>query len=187
MILYFKPKWGDKLKAAQFEEIVERLSLEVNFLNEQDLEETVENLLLGHRGQSEGSCHACDGFVLFDLEDEVLDALLGLMREEGLRLPLKARTTPSNVKWSLEELIGHVSEEAEVMQALHKLHQLVSATDEFTKEPRYQEDAWQAFEVEREKAKAHLDKIGQEEISLEETLALTERFNQAVLALIGEV
>ena len=77
MILYFKPKWGDKLKAAQFEEIVERLSLEVNFLNEQDLEETVENLLLGHRGQSEGSCHACDGFVLFDLEDEVLDALLG--------------------------------------------------------------------------------------------------------------
>ena len=63
----------------------------------------------------------------------------------------------------------------------------MSATDEFTKEPRYQEDAWQAFEAEREKAKAHLDKIGQEEISLEETLALTECFNQAVLALIGEV
>ena len=187
MILYFKPEWGDKLKATQFEEIVGKLSLEVNFLEERDLEETVENLLLGHRGQSEGSCHACDGFVLFDLEDEVLDELLALMREAGLRLPLKARTTPSNVKWSLEELIRHVSEEAEVMQALHKLHQLVSATDEFTKEPHYQEDAWQTFEEEKEKAKTHFDKIGQEEISLEETLALIERFNQAVLQLIGEV
>lgn len=186
MILYFKPKCGDALQATRFEKIAEQLALEVRFLEECDLEERIDDLLNGHRGQSKVDWSDCDSFLLFDLEDDLLDELLGVMREANLRFPLKARTTPSNVKWSLKTLIGHVSEEAELMKALHKLHQLFRAANEFTHAPKYPKEAWQAFEAEKEKVKAHLEKVGQEEISLEETLALTERFNQAVMHLLGE-
>lgn len=186
MILYFKPSLGDSIKATLFKNLANDLGLEVRFLDERDLLVKVSELLSGKRGDSPTPYSAKESFVLFDLEDEDLDSLLVAMREKGLKLPLKAKTTKSNKTWSLSELIAHVSEEAEVMQALHKLYQLLNASKSFEYEPHYDESNWQAFKKAQEEAEGLIASVGKKEIELDEIIKMTEYFNQAVLTLIGK-
>lgn len=186
MILYFKPKFGDALKATQFQNLANSLGLEVNFLDEKDLSLTINALLEGQRGKESEPYSDKESFVLFDLEEEDLDRLLVLMREEGLRLTLKAKTTLSNKAWSLSSLIAHVREEAEVMQALHKLYQLLNASKSFEYESHYDEAHWNDFKTAQESVEAFIEKVGKEEIELDEVNTLMQSFNQSVLTLIGK-
>lgn len=186
MILYFKPSLGDAIKATQFQNIATSLNLEVSYLDEKDLSMKVSELLEGKRGNDTTPYLDKESFALFDLEDEALDNLLVAMREAGFRLNLKAKTTASNKNWTLRALIAHVSEEAEVMQALHKLYQLLNASQTFEYEDHYDKAHWQAFKNAQEEVGQFMEKVGKEEIELDEVTKLTERFNQVVLTLIGK-
>ena len=189
MILYFKPKRGDEIKATQFYNLVtSQLGLDVVFLDERHLNSTVENLLSGEVDLKESSMsyQSSESFVLLDIEEDDLNDLLQLLRENQISLPLKAKTTSSNVKWTLIELIAHVSEEAQVMKALHKLYQLFTASQSFIELENYDKALWENFVLKQNEVKAYLDRVGKEEIELDETLALIESFNESVLKLMAK-
>lgn len=189
MILYFKPHRGDTIKAMRFQNLVsDELGLFVKFVDERALSTKVASLLQDEPYQELGdiSYDSAESFLLFSLEDELLEELLALMREHKISLPLKAKTTVNNLNWTLYELINHVKEESEVMQALYKLHQLLEASKSFEKLDSYDESLWEAFKVVRNEVEAHLARVGKDEIELKATLDLTEKFNQCVLDLIGK-
>ena len=82
MILYFKPKRGDEIKATQFYNLVtSQLGLDVVFLDERHLNSTVENLLSGEVDLKESSMsyQSSESFVLLDIEEDDLNDLLQLL------------------------------------------------------------------------------------------------------------
>ena len=50
--------------------------------------------------------------VMHGLSSAEVDGVLAALKELGLNLPLKALTTPSNLKWPATQLYGHLMMEA---------------------------------------------------------------------------
>lgn len=186
MILYYQPKNGDDIKLAQVKKIAQESGQIFKTITEAHLSCRLADLLAEDLVGEPISLpeNAQEPFLILDIPDEELDLFLARLREENLRFPYKARTTPSNLDWTLAELMQHVSGEAALMQALHQLYQFVQVSEEF-EEAHYDAEKWADFIQVREEAKALLNRMGKEEILLLDVVKMTDRFNDTVLTLIG--
>lgn len=177
-------------EAAQeaFITVADRAGEGVCIIGEQDLDKTVAEALetlepadigaFAASAQEEGA-----PFLLMDIDDLEIDALLAQLRKHEVRIGHKCMVTKKNRHWKLRKLIGDVAEEHAMMSQLMTVQQMLEASKDF-KEADYAPMLWMAYMEKRHAAEDLLAHVGKVPVTTEAVKATATALNQAVMALI---
>ena len=105
--------------------LLEQADLEVMVFGEEDISQTVGQLVLSGGNKEPGTALERGLAMFHNFSREELDPVLKVLREAGIpRQPLKAMVTPTNWHWRVRDLLKELQQEQQIMGELIKLKQL---------------------------------------------------------------
>lgn len=162
--------------------------LPVGLIGERDIHKTVEECLdsisaLDMQTFTPLETIDTEAFMLMHIDDLALDSFLAAMRKYKVYISHKCMVTEKNRTWTIQKLIGDVTEEHALMSVLMTLQKLVSVAKEFDASG-YEPFLWLDFQNKLHEAEDLMAHVGKVEIAVEDANHTFERFNNAVMALI---
>ena len=120
--------------------------------------------------------------LLCNLPEALLDKFLDAMQTDGLRIDHKAVVTAYNRDMELHELMGDISEEHDVFQALLELDRLIAQAEKLEESTYGSADNWKAFQAALSSAKQILSS---QEPTLEQLQTARDNLKNEYLTLTG--
>lgn len=117
-----------------------------------------------------------------DLPEPTMQQLLGALRDNQMRIDLKAVVTATNRAWPLKSLLQELADEHELMRAWHDLAKLTQKADLLLMEPAVLLDRG-GFEAEVEATKRFLKQQSDEPMTLETLIEKKERIEAHLIRL----
>lgn len=126
------------LKEELIENIFDQIGIEINYINDEDFENTLEKLLnMPKKGGKKGKRYPFM-FIDGDNVDEIKN-LESILKEKNVHIERKAVKTKNNIRWTLKELMDEVDEEFEYFKQRDRLYYLIMHPDKekLAKDPDY--------------------------------------------------
>ncbi len=177
----------DTSRGERLKNILDDLGIPVETAGYEQLGETV-GYLAGLEGYSPadeaytGEAYTTEFMLMCSLPESLLDRFLSAMTEAGLRIDHKAVVTQYNREYKLWELIGDISEEHDVFQALLALDDMISAAEALSEDTYGEDPGWTGF---REALQTAIEVLSSYEPSLEELQTACDNLKEKYLSLTG--
>ena len=151
----------DTSRGARVRAILAKLNIPAETVTAEQLNETVGHLagLDGYEAASEkytGTAPDTEFMLLCNLPEALLDKFLDAMQTDGLRIDHKAVVTAYNRDMKLHELMGDISEEHDVFQALLELDRLIAQAEKLEESTYGSAPNWEKFQAALSSAKQTL-------------------------------
>ena len=151
----------DTSRGARVRAILAKLNIPAETVTAEQLNETVGHLagLDGYEAASEkytGTVPDTEFMLLCNLPEALLDKFLDAMQTDGLRIDHKAVVTAYNRDMKLHELMGDISEEHDVFQALLELDRLIAQAEKLEESTYGSAPNWEKFQAALSSAKQTL-------------------------------
>ena len=177
----------DTSRGARVRAILAKLNIPAETVTAEQLNETVGHLagLDGYEAASEkytGTVPDTEFMLLCNLPEALLDRFLDAMQTDGLRIDHKAVVTAYNRDMKLHELMGDISEEHDVFQALLELDRLIAQAEKLEESTYGSADNWKAFQAALSSAKQILSS---QEPTLEQLQTAGDNLKNEYLTLTG--
>ena len=177
----------DTARGARVRAILAKLNIPAETVTAEQLNETVGHLagLDGYEAASEkytGTVPDTEFMLLCNLPEALLDKFLDAMQTDGLRIDHKAVVTAYNRDMELHELMGDISEEHDVFQALLELDRLIAQAEKLEESTYGSADNWKAFQAALSSAKQILSS---QEPTLEQLQTARDNLKNEYLTLTG--
>lgn len=126
------------LKEKVIEDVFKQIGIEINYIDDDDLENTLEKLLELPRKESKKGKREPFMFIDGDNVDEIKN-LESILRDNNVKIERKAVKTKNNISWTLRALMDEVDEEFENFQLRDHLYNLIMHPDKekLKKDPDY--------------------------------------------------
>ena len=126
------------LKEKVIEDVFKQIGIEINYIDDDDLENTLERLLELPRKEGEKGKREPFMFIDGDNVDEIKN-LESILRDNNVKIERKAVKTKNNISWTLRALMDEVDEEFEYFQLRDHLYNLIMHPDKekLKKDPDY--------------------------------------------------
>ena len=177
----------DTSRGARVRAILAKLNIPAETVTAERLNEKVGHLagLDGYEAAGEkytGTAPDTEFMLLCNLPEALLDKFLDAMQTDGLRIDHKAVVTAYNRDMELHELMGDISEEHDVFQALLELDRLVAQAEKLEESTYGSADNWKAFQAALSSAKQILSS---QEPTLEQLQTARDNLKNEYLTLTG--
>ena len=177
----------DTSRGARVRAILAELNILAETVTAEQLNETVGHMagLDGYEAAGEkytGTVPDTEFMLLCNLPEALLDKFLDAMQTDGLRIDHKAVVTAYNRDMELHELMGDISEEHDVFQALLELDRLVAQAEKLEESTYGSADNWKAFQAALSSAKQILSS---QEPTLEQLQTARDNLKNEYLTLTG--
>ena len=177
----------DTSRGVRVRAILAKLNIPAETVTAEQLNETVGHLagLDGYEAASEkytGTVPDTEFMLLCNLPEALLDKFLDAMQTDGLRIDHKAVVTAYNRDMELHELMGDISEEHDVFQALLELDRLIAQAEKLEESTYGSADNWKAFQAALSSAKQILSS---QEPTLEQLQTARDNLKNEYLTLTG--
>ena len=177
----------DTSRGARVRAILAKLNIPAETVTAEQLNEKVGHLagLDGYEAASEkytGTVPDTEFMLLCNLPEALLDKFLDAMQTDGLRIDHKAVVTAYNRDMELHELMGDISEEHDVFQALLELDRLIAQAEKLEESTYGSADNWKAFQAALSSAKQILSS---QEPTLEQLQTARDNLKNEYLTLTG--
>ena len=153
--------------------VLDRMHVNYIELGQNDLSKKLKDLVQKeeHALDLEGNSQIFMYF--YDEKVDTITKIDNALKEEGIFVRHKAVTTPTNLEWTLQELISHIEAEASYFQKREKLRSLVSNPDlvKFSQYPKYRNLMSMCYEL--------LEENDVPEKMLDTAIALIEHYPEA--------
>ena len=151
----------DTSRGARVRAILAKLNIPAETVTAEQLNETVGHLagLDGYEAASEkytGTAPDTEFMLLCNLPEALLDKFLDAMQTDGLRIDHKDVVTAYNRDMKLHELMGDISEEHDVFQALLELDRLIAQAEKLEESTYGSAPNWEKFQAALSSAKQTL-------------------------------
>ncbi|MCI7282080.1 DUF3783 domain-containing protein [Dysosmobacter sp.] len=151
----------DTSRGARVRAILAELNILAETVTAEQLNETVGHMagLDGYEAAGEkytGTAPDTEFMLLCNLPEALLDKFLGAMQTDGLRIDHKAVVTAYNRDMKLHELMGDISEEHDVFQALLELDRLIAQAEKLEENTYGSAPNWEKFQAALSSAKQTL-------------------------------
>ena len=177
----------DTSRGARVRAILAELNTPAETVTAEQLNETVGHLagLDGYEAAGEkytGTAPDTEFMLLCNLPEALLDKFLGAMQTDGLRIDHKAVVTAYNRDMKLHELMGDISEEHDVFQALLELDRLIAQAEKLEESTYGSAPNWEKFQAALSSAKQTLSS---QEPTLEQLQTVGGTLKNEYLTLTG--
>ena len=177
----------DTSRGARVRAILAKLNIPAETVTAEQLNEKVGHLagLDGYEAAGEkytGTVPDTEFMLLCNLPEALLDKFLDAMQTDGLRIDHKAVVTAYNRDMELHELMGDISEEHDVFQALLELDRLIAQAEKLEESTYGSADNWKAFQAALSSAKQILSS---QEPTLEQLQTARDNLKNEYLTLTG--
>ena len=177
----------DTSRGARVRAILAKLNIPVETVTAEQLNETVGHLagLDGYEAAGEkytGTAPDTEFMLLCNLPEALLDKFLDAMQTDGLRIDHKAVVTAYNRDMELHELMGDISEEHDVFQALLELDRLIAQAENLEESTYGSAPNWEKFQAALSNAKQILSS---QEPTLEQLQTARDNLKNEYLTLTG--
>ena len=177
----------DTSRGARVRAILAELNIPAETVTAEQLNETVGHLagLDGYEAAGEkytGTAPDTEFMLLCNLPEALLDKFLGAMQTDGLRIDHKAVVTAYNRDMKLHELMGDISEEHDVFQALLELDRLIAQAEKLEESTYGSAPNWEKFQAALSSAKQTLSS---QEPTLEQLQTVGGTLKNEYLTLTG--
>ena len=177
----------DTSRGARVRAILAELNIPAETVTAEQLNEIVGHLagLDGYEAAGEkytGTAPDTEFMLLCNLPEALLDKFLDAMQTDGLRIDHKAVVTAYNRDMKLHELMGDISEEHDVFQALLKLDRLIAQAENLEESTYGSAPNWQKFQAALSNAKQILSS---QEPTLEQLQTARDNLKNEYLTLTG--
>lgn len=177
----------DTSRGARVRAILAKLNIPAETVTAEQLNEKVGHLagLDGYEAAGEkytGTVPDTEFMLLCNLPEALLDKFLDAMQTDGLRIDHKAVVTAYNRDMELHELMGDISEEHDVFQALLELDRLIAQAEKLEESTYGSADNWKAFQAALSSAKQILSS---QEPTLEQLQTARGNLKNEYLTLTG--
>ena len=177
----------DTSRGARVRAILAELNIPAETVTAEQLNETVGHLagLDGYEAASEkytGTVPDTEFMLLCNLPEALLDKFLDAMQTDGLRIDHKAVVTAYNRDMKLHELMGDISEEHDVFQALLELDRLIAQAEKLEESTYGSAPNWEKFQAALSNAKQTLSS---QEPTLEQLQTARDNLKNEYLTLTG--
>ena len=151
----------DTSRGARVRAILAEMNILAETVTAEQLNETVGHMagLDGYEAAGEkytGTAPDTEFMLLCNLPEALLDKFLGAMQTDGLRIDHKAVVTAYNRDMKLHELMGDISEEHDVFQALLELDRLIAQAEKLEENTYGSAPNWEKFQAALSSAKQTL-------------------------------
>ena len=151
----------DTSRGARVRAILAELNIPAETVTAEQLNEIVGHLagLDGYEAAGEkytGTAPDTEFMLLCNLPEALLDKFLDAMQTDGLRIDHKAVVTAYNRDMKLHELMGDISEEHDVFQALLELDRLIAQAEKLEESTYGSAPNWEKFQAALSSAKQTL-------------------------------
>ena len=151
----------DTSRGARVRAILAKLNILAETVTAEQLNETVGHMagLDGYEAAGEkytGTAPDTEFMLLCNLPEALLDKFLDAMQTDGLRIDHKAVVTAYNRDMKLHELMGDISEEHDVFQALLELDRLIAQAEKLEESTYGSAPNWEKFQAALSSAKQTL-------------------------------
>ena len=177
----------DTSRGARVRAILAKLNIPAETVTAEQLNETVGHLagLDGYEAAGEkytGTAPDTEFMLLCNLPEALLDKFLDAMQTDGLRIDHKAVVTAYNRDMKLHELMGDISEEHDVFQALLELDRLIAQAENLEESTYGSAPNWEKFQAALSNAKQILSS---QEPTLEQLQTARDNLKNEYLTLTG--
>lgn len=177
----------DTSRGARVRAILAELNIPAETVTAEQLNEIVGHLagLDGYEAAGEkytGTAPDTEFMLLCNLPEALLDKFLDAMQTDGLRIDHKAVVTAYNRDMKLHELMGDISEEHDVFQALLKLDRLIAQAENLEESTYGSAPNWEKFQAALSNAKQILSS---QEPTLEQLQTARDNLKNEYLTLTG--
>ena len=177
----------DTSRGARVRAILAELNILAETVTAEQLNETVGHMagLDGYEAAGEkytGTAPDTEFMLLCNLPEALLDKFLGAMQTDGLRIDHKAVVTAYNRDMELHELMGDISEEHDVFQALLELDRLIAQAEKLEESTYGSAPNWEKFQAALSSAKQTLSS---QEPTLEQLQTVGGTLKNEYLTLTG--
>ena len=177
----------DTSRGARVRAILAKLNIPAETVTAEQLNETVGHLagLDGYEAAGEkytGTAPDTEFMLLCNLPEALLDKFLDAMQMDGLRIDHKAVVTAYNRDMELHELMGDISEEHDVFQALLELDRLIAQAENLEESTYGSAPNWEKFQAALSNAKQILSS---QEPTLEQLQTARDNLKNEYLTLTG--
>ena len=177
----------DTSRGARVRAILAKLNIPAETVTAEQLNETVGHLagLDGYEAAGEkytGTAPDTEFMLLCNLPEALLDKFLDAMQTDGLRIDHKAVVTAYNRDMELHELMGDISEEHDVFQALLELDRLIAQAEKLEESTYGSAPNWEKFQAALSNAKQTLSS---QEPTLEQLQTAGDNLKNEYLTLTG--
>ena len=177
----------DTSRGARVRAILAKLNIPAETVTAEQLNETVGHLagLDGYEAAGEkytGTAPDTEFMLLCNLPEALLDRFLDAMQTDGLRIDHKAVVTAYNRDIELHELMGDISEEHDVFQALLELNRLIAQAENLEESTHGSAPNWEKFQAALSNAKQTLSS---QEPTLEQLQTAGDNLKNEYLTLTG--
>ena len=177
----------DTSRGARVRAILAELNIPAETVTAEQLNEIVGHLagLDGYEAAGEkytGTAPDTEFMLLCNLPEALLDKFLDAMQTDGLRIDHKAVVTAYNRDMKLHELMGDISEEHDVFQALLELDRLIAQAENLEESTYGSAPNWEKFQAALSNAKQILSS---QEPTLEQLQTARDNLKNEYLTLTG--
>ena len=177
----------DTSRGARVRAILAKLNIPAETVTAEQLNETVGHLagLDGYEAASKkytGTVPDTEFMLLCNLPEALLDKFLDAMQTDGLCIDHKAVVTAYNRDMELHELMGDISEEHDVFQALLELDRLIVQAEKLEESTYGSAPNWEKFQAALSSAKQILSS---QEPTLEQLQTARDNLKNEYLTLTG--
>ena len=177
----------DTSRGARVRAILAELNILAETVTAEQLNETVGHMagLDGYEAAGEkytGTAPDTEFMLLCNLPEALLDRFLDAMQTDGLRIDHKAVVTAYNRDMKLHELMGDISEEHDVFQALLELDRLIAQAEKLEESTYGSAPNWEKFQAALSSAKQMLSS---QEPTLEQLQTVGGTLKNEYLTLTG--